>query len=611
MKIYGVFDPNRSPNELKTLLEKMNSQLDHEKYWKSGNFITENFGIGHVYSEIVVHDIQPVWNENHTKFIVMVGKIFDYEKMKKELVEKGHIFTCANSDAEFVLHGIEEWGERLLRDLNGFFVLVIYDTIEKSISVANDRCAAKPFYYYMQNSTLVFASEIKAIIKDNKVKKEINWDGWRDFFSYGFVLGNKTLFKNVYSLPPAAVLKIKGISNGCNVSLKQYWNYSEIQVDHANSEQYFIEKGTELLKEAILRQTKHLKKCIVLLSGGYDSRFIASAIRYYTDVRFETFTTRMIAVATSLKSTLPTFLDPILAKEIAKILKVKNTYFPKIYDIYSRYLVEKVFLLDGMSLEHLWIMPLVDNLSGQISLDGLAGGVLMTGASLKKKTLTSANNVRNIAIMLHQQMRKLLGSQTEVIIDFFENPFKEKLKPKIDNLLHEIMSIKNEENIITIFHMSNRTKNAIALLPNNIIGKRATCFFPFLDKDLVEFSLTIPPIMKITKKLYARMLAKMFPEIMRIPSTHYLLARDSIRKWLARCKLLPSVLAQFTIETFSFGKEVSQLLNLLESLRLPPFVNLSRIKKRTQQHLERGKNPLPFLTPISHFCIWYSIFYSA
>jgi asparagine synthase (glutamine-hydrolysing) len=610
MKIYGVFDPNRGREDIETLLDKMSSQLNPEKYWKSGNFVIENFGVGHIYSDVTVQDSQPVWNENHTKLIAMVGKIFDYETKKNELITKGHVFTYANSDAEFVLHGIEEWGEKFLRDLNGFFIFALYDITEKSVLVVNDRFGAKPFYYYFKDSVFVFASEVKAVIKDDSVKKEINWEGWRDIFSYGFLLGTKTLFTSVHALPPAAVLKLGKSGDDYRISLQQYWNYSDIKVDHDSSEQYFIEKGAVLLKQAILRQTEHMKECIVLLSGGYDSRFIASAIRQYTDVSFETMTT-VSSDAYSLKNLFPLILDPVLASEIARVLKIRNTFIPKIGDSYNRHLIEKVFLVDGMSLEHHWFMPLVDNLGGQVNFDGLAGDVLLRGGFLRKYNLPHVHNARNLASILDQQLRQRSATpiQTEIITDFFDNSIKEKLEPRIDSLLHEITSIKNQENIITIFAISNRTKNAISLMPNNIIGKRAICFFPFLDKDLLEFSLTIPKNMR-TGMLYVQMLTHMFPEIMQIPSTNFRarISLTSIRQWTRHFRVIPSVIVQLVTVSSSFRKKSLHLLSLLDSLSIPPFVDVNKIKNKAQEYLRKGKNPLPFLDPITQFCIWYDLF---
>jgi hypothetical protein len=144
----------------------------------------------------------------------------------------------------------------------------------------------KPLYYHYDQSSFVFASEVKAIIEDKKIEKEINWDGWRDFFSYGFLFGTKTLFKNVFALPKATILTLT-----TNEALfKTYWSYNQIRVDYESSEPSFVNKGEKLVRQAIERQTKDLEECIVLLSGGYDSRCIASCIKYFTDVNFETFT---------------------------------------------------------------------------------------------------------------------------------------------------------------------------------------------------------------------------------------------------------------------------------------------------------------------------------
>ena len=608
MKIYGVFDQDREKTELKNLLKKMESQLNPKQFLRSEDIVKESFGIGHLCFEAIYKDKQPIWNEDKTKFIVMVGKIFDFEEQKMELLEKGHVFTYSDSAAEFVLHGIEEWGNKLIETLNGYFVFLLYDTEKMSVQVVNDRCGMKPLYYFQSGSLFVFASEVKAVIEDNKVEKEVNWEAWRNFFSYGFMMGNKTPFKNIFSLPPATSLTF---NNSKELSAKRYWKYAQVKINHESSEQDFISKGTQLLKQAFQRQASHLDKCNVLLSGGCDSRVIASAIRYYTNVQFETLSAKPSHFLDSIRSIgarLYSLLEPIIAEEVARALNAKYTYIPRPSDLYSKYLIEKVFLLDGMCLEHLWILPLVKNLGrDKVTFFGIGGDILLGGCLTTSESLENIGNAKKIARGLDCKLRHFLGYPTELIISLFKDPIREKLVSGIDMLTSEIEAISDNENVVAIFHMENRQKNSISLMPNNLIGKRTSCLFPFLDKDLVEFSLTIPPQMKIFYKIYKPIMFKMFPEIMKIPTVTFPYSvKDWSKKYLL---LLPMRLIHSLVTSRSHNaEEVHYLLGILKSLDIPEYIDMEKVEKTIDKYLSSKRNLMPFLVPLVEFCIWYNLF---
>lgn len=611
MKICGVLDSNRSREELRALIEKMNLEVNRESFLKSTSFVTENIGVSHICSEVISRDKQPVWNENKTQFIVMAGKIFDYEKPKMELIKKGHIFTYSCSDAEFILHAMEEWGNQIISNLNGSFVFALYNFETMNLTIVNDRCGMKPLYFFNNGPHFVFASEVKAVIQDIKIKRQINWEAWRDFFSYGFMLGSKTPFENILALPPATILTI---NHSGNVSSTQYWNYTQIKVDHESSEQYFVAKGAQLLKQAIQRQTSHFNDCIVLLSGGYDSRFIAGAIKEYTDLSFKTYTTRpshFLDSERSIFGQLKHHLDPIIAKEVARALKVKNIYVQRPCDLY-KYLAEKVFLLDGMCLEHLWMLPVVKHLKGdKVNFDGIAGDVLLRGSSLiTKDSAADVDDGEGLAVALDARLKEFLGYPTETIVSIFKDSVQQKIRFKIDSLKEEINKIGNHENLVTIFHMMNRTKNSISLMPNNLIGTRTVCLFPFLDKDLVEFALTIPPVIKTDKKIYVSILKKLFPQLMTIPATTYL-SFYSIKHWGKKYLLifpLSIIKHLITSKSQSFKVDAQYLLNVLKSMPVPDYIDVDKAEVMTNEYLSNGKNPLSFLVPLVEFCIWYQLF---
>ena len=126
MKIFGVFDPDRGQDELAHVLDEMRASLNHGSF-SSDVFMDEGLCLGRIYFNYLRKDVQPMWNEDKTRFIIMVGDIFDYEHGRRELEEKGYKFQYGKSHAEFVLHGLEAWGLDLIRELNGFIVFLLYE----------------------------------------------------------------------------------------------------------------------------------------------------------------------------------------------------------------------------------------------------------------------------------------------------------------------------------------------------------------------------------------------------------------------------------------------------------------------------------------------------
>jgi asparagine synthase (glutamine-hydrolysing) len=617
MKIYGVFHPGESNEILAALTTKMNLILSCDSY-KSDNYVAEGLGIGRVYSPIASADNQPIWNDEHTKSIIVVGKIFDYGEKKEKLTLAGHRFQHPKSDAEYILHAIDEWGDAAIKDLNGVYNFALYDASNRILRIVNDRYGMKPLYYHYSEPAFTFASEVKAVIQNPRIERNINWRGWRDYFCYGHLLGTKTFFRDIHSLPGGSILTL----TPDGMSLKKYWNYTDVAIDHASSEQCFITKGAALIRQAVARQSRDLKECIVLLSGGYDSRCLASVLKCYTDITLETFTTSIVRIAD---------IDPVLARRIAKKLEIRNTYVPISSDFYQKYFVAKVIALDGMCAEHIDMFPLVDKLkAGRINFDGLAGDVLLKGLFVNMENLSHVDDHKKLAVTIDRQMRGLMHYMIDrrqmpsnlaiaTIVDFFAEPIRKELKPTTDSIYQELTHIGTHENLVTIFFISNRTKNTVSPLSNVVIDTKATCFFPFLDNDLVEFSLSIPPAMKISKEIYFKMLLMLLGDVARIPSTNLL--NPSLKNFfhIAESKKFDLLLmllhlvrlwvvSKIVRLKIKESSKITFLMGLLDSLSPVPYIDMGKLKQKTEEYLEQNKDPSPFLVPMLEFCVWYNSF---
>ena len=148
---------------------------------------------------------QPMCNEDETIWIVLNGEIYNYIELREILIQKGHTFKT-QSDTEVIVHGYEEWGTAIVSKLKGMFAFGLLDLNQKKLVLVRDRFGIKPLYYTQFQGQLIFASELKAIVACQEVKREIDMSSFTDYFVYRYIPSPKTIWKNISKLPPAHFL---------------------------------------------------------------------------------------------------------------------------------------------------------------------------------------------------------------------------------------------------------------------------------------------------------------------------------------------------------------------------------------------------------------------
>ena len=191
--------------------------------------------------------------------------------IKKELIEKGHKFI-SGTDTEVIVHGYEEWGQKVLKRLRGMFAFGIWDENRQELFLARDRLGIKPLYYYYQPSDnkFIFASELKAIIQDNTINREINPESLKYYLKYTYIPAPYSIWKNIYKLPSAHYLILKGHE----ITIEEYWKVRKLN-SKKFEKNYFI-KIEQILKKAIAYRFVSDVPVGVLLSGGLDSSMVTA-----------------------------------------------------------------------------------------------------------------------------------------------------------------------------------------------------------------------------------------------------------------------------------------------------------------------------------------------
>ncbi len=147
---------------------------------------------------------QPMWNEDETVGVVFNGEIYNHADLRHELEARGHVFRSDHSDTEVLVHGFEEWRERLPALLNGMFAFAIFDRRRRQIFLARDRFGEKPLYYARQGALFAFASELTAIAVHRDFNVRMRPRNIQKFLAYGFLPAPNTILDDTWKLPAAS-----------------------------------------------------------------------------------------------------------------------------------------------------------------------------------------------------------------------------------------------------------------------------------------------------------------------------------------------------------------------------------------------------------------------
>src|SRR4051794_17431459 len=184
-------------------IQSMSASILHRGPDDEGFYVSGPVGLG--FRRLSIIDLssghQPIANEDGTVWIVFNGEIYNYQELRGYLEAKGHSFRT-RTDTEVIVHLYEESGERCVEQLRGMFAFAIWDATQRKLFLARDRVGIKPLYYCHGEESLVFGSEIKAILADPEAQPELNLAGIDRFLSFYFMPGPETMFRNIRKLPP-------------------------------------------------------------------------------------------------------------------------------------------------------------------------------------------------------------------------------------------------------------------------------------------------------------------------------------------------------------------------------------------------------------------------
>jgi asparagine synthase (glutamine-hydrolysing) len=221
--------------------------------------------------------MQPIQNEDNTISMICNGEIFNFRKLRKELIEKGHIFRT-QTDVEVVIHLYEEHGSDFPKFLNGQFAIALHDSKSDELMLVRDYVGIAPLFYTFVDGRAVFASEIKAILEYPGIKRKLNMKAVDQLMNFPGIVSPVTFFEDIFSMESGHLLKLSPHYPPLHI---EYWDMQYSTITDEKSEDYYIEKMREMFKNAISLRLIADVPIGFYISGGLDSSAVACFIGEY------------------------------------------------------------------------------------------------------------------------------------------------------------------------------------------------------------------------------------------------------------------------------------------------------------------------------------------
>lgn len=618
--ITGKFNFNISEIVEKNTADSMVRVITHRGPDDEGFYFNKNKNLFLGHRRLSIIDLntghQPISNEHDTIWIVFNGEIYNFPDLRKELISLGHRFKT-NTDTEVIIHAYEQWGTDSFSKLNGMYAFALWDDQKEELIIARDPFGIKPVYYFENGKTFIFGSEIKSIIVNNEVSREVDTSALYNYFVYTYVPSPYTVFQNIFKLKPGYYLLV----TKSGISEKRFYFDTTREIKLTN-ENEIVEELQSYIFNAVKRQMISDVPIGAMLSGGVDSSTVATIMSQVSDKPIKTFTVGfeddfelnelkdakfisqkigsehhdITVTADDYKDLLPFSIwhmeEPVATGSILAYYMICKLAASKVKVVltgqgadepfagYPRHLGEfygKYFRALPLPLKKYFISPLISSLKRNEQLKRAA-------ASLDERI--SEKRFLNIYKTMTSDLTKQL---------FLKNGFD------WDSItLNAIQEWKNDTSGMDDLNKLLYTDSRLSL-PDNLLlygDKMAMAVslearVPFLDLELMRFVESIPSKFKVRRL------------------TQKYLLKKAVKKWIPEEVIKKKKIGFATPIDNWFQSELKNEIEerlLSENSAICRYLNKNTVKKMIDDHAEKRedyKRPLlSFLT----FEIWYDKF---
>ena len=296
----GFFAPHNSrpADDLAGMVSRMTDAIVHRGPDDAGVWIDAGSGVGLGHRRLSILDLsplghQPMASADQRFVMVFNGEVYNFQALRSELEAKGHKFR-GHSDTEIMLAAFVEWGvDEATRKFNGMFAFALWDRQERVLHLGRDRLGEKPLYYGWAGSTLVFASELKALRRHPEFRAEIDRRALTGLLRFGYIPEPLSIYQGISKLPPASLVTWDG--SGSRPRPRLYWDLRQVienGLDHpvTGSDAEVTEQFEALLKQAVGMRMIADVPLGAFLSGGVDSSLTVAMMQAQSSRPVRTFT---------------------------------------------------------------------------------------------------------------------------------------------------------------------------------------------------------------------------------------------------------------------------------------------------------------------------------
>ena len=477
---------------------------DHPSY-RVEQWVGDGVALGRVSLGRIDKHPQPVWNEDRTRCIVFEGELFNSAPLRTDLEAANHVFKLGSA-AEVVLHLWEECGEEGLKRLNGGFTFAVWNTVDRSLAVGNDRFGFRHLYYTLLGNELAFACGVRGLLAHSQLPRTIDKVGISQALHFEYLLGDRTYLAGVKLLPPAGVLYLQSE----RFERQRYWQWSMPQTYEPHS---FVEYQRELVrlyKQSAARQVPDgAVRGGMNLSGGLDSRMLLGVLATQMDARnLQTYSFGIEGCD-----------DVALGRQAAHIVHAPHRALPLPEDYLLSFAQLGVRLTDGMdSSIHIHTLANITAQAQEVDL-------LYTG--FYSDSITDSDGTREwlvrfddeTSLRLHYEyMHKLFPNDPDSAIytPEFLAETQEEFEAAFRQAVGEVkdVTMSNWLDSVEIVHRQRR----LTQFGNDLIRWQLECRTPFTDTDVVDFCLRLPPGLRVDRCLFTGTLVNSFPKLAKVPN---------------------------------------------------------------------------------------------
>lgn len=624
--IVGIINLNGMPVS-RAAVRAMTDTIAHRGPDGEGHYVDGNVALGH--RRLAIIDLspagsQPMATEDGSLVIVYNGEVYNFLELRPQLQARGYRFH-SNTDTEVVLYAYREWGAECVQRFNGMFVFAVWDTQRGELFLARDRYGIKPLYYYWDGRHFVFGSEIKAILAYGVVHTQVCYEALSEYFTFQNIFTDLTLFEDIRLLPAGCTLTV-GRYIGTRPQQRRYWDFSSLMpVDFSLSADECAEELYHLFIQAVTRQLVSDVPVGSYLSGGMDSGSITAVATRHID-RLHTFTG---GFDLSSASGLELGFDERPASEMMANLFKTEHYEIVMHAGDMEYVLPQLIwhledLRIGQSYPNYYVARLASKFV-KVVLSGLGGDELFAGYPWRYYRGLDNSGEGDYYQRYYNYWQRLIPDEDRV--DFYNIDTFRQVKDHnsfecFQSVFGDVSpSLQTDEHYIQAslyFEAKTFLHGAFVVADKLSMAHSLEARVPFMDNDLVNFAIQIPPRLKL-HNLRERVWVDE-DEVGKIKRYRALPTADGkvvLRQAMSR--LIPDDITQRAKQGFSApdaswfrGESIDYVRQLLldPRARIYHFLNPAYVRDRLEEHMSGQVNHRLFIWSLLSYEWWLRLFVS-